>query len=153
MKIFNNEELIADCDIQLNFLETRKDLSSVECELLQYSYQPFISSIVSLIDDVVVSHKVLWTIPDYQKTKVYFYVTLEEASLALEVFPKKFSQAEKTIMLERSSKEIRFDGYSDYLEMLDILDDIDTFAANGIGCINTYKLSLTEKESKFIYNY
>lgn len=152
MEVYYFGDLIADMPVDLTSIKLEKVIECTNGAMLPYENIEFQTSIKSLFDDVIKDSNLSWRIPDYQKSKIYLYITNNEIYLSVEVFPKYLSIDEKRAMLKTASHEEMSDGWSEYLRLMSMFDDIDEILNSSypIGEMGVYSLEMTNKEKKMI---
>lgn len=152
MKILNCEDLV-EMPLNPGCINSKNAIDGNGI-MLPYENREFKMVIRHLFDDVVKESGSSWTIPDYEKSKAFFYIINNEIYLSIEVLPKRFSANEKQSMLKAASQEEMNDGWSEDLRLMNMFDDIDDIlnCSYPVGEVGIYELELTEDERKEVFS-
>lgn len=154
MKILNYGMTIYEAPLNFDSIN-RNGVIEGEGVMLPYENKEFLDSVHFLFDEVVRESGVSWSQPDYEKSRVYFYINEENVSITFEVLPKDFPAATRQMMIDASNKEEANDGWSDDLRLIAMFDDIDTIlnSSNPIGVMGVYCVELTNAENAFVLSF
>lgn len=155
MKIYDYDGIIADIKFDPRFINLDDVIDDDSNILLPYAEPNFLESIKCLMNNIALEADVLWKLPDYSRSKAYFYICKDCVDLSIEVFPKCYSGEERQYMIAAANRTLREDGISDYIEILNMFDEIDRIISteDSIGEIRVYHLELNNEERDMLLTY
>lgn len=152
MRIFIGDEFIGDWSINFECIDKSDILNEDSIIMIPFHDVTFLSYAKTLINNLVVKTDPNWKFPDYHNFKSYIYIEDSEYRISLEVYPEIINSGKRNEFLQKASKQIREDGYSDYYEIQDAFDAADAFFAGKdlFGEVWSYRALPTDEEIKLL---
>lgn len=153
MRVFDQDNKeIANASLDMNSIQYNKILTDGETVLIPYVNAEFLKAVSYLVYDVIMTNEPDWMLPDYNNSKLSFFIALNEGGfdvqLSVEAIPCQYTEEEKQILLDEASKGEGIGGLNDYDIWLNIFASSEAWHSkqDNYGENWVYDMELTEEE-------